>query len=36
MKLNSKNTIASLNAAKHKENNVYVTIYLLYSATTGS
>lgn len=36
MKLNGKNKIAALNAAKHKENYVCVTICLLHNATTGA
>lgn len=31
MKLNGKNKIAALNAAKHKENYIYVTISFLHS-----
>lgn len=36
MKLNGKNKIAALNAAKHEENYVYVAILFLHKATTGA
>lgn len=36
MKLNSKNKIAALNAEKHKESYVYVTVSFLHNATTGA
>lgn len=36
MKLNGNNKIAASNAAKHKENYVYMTISFLHNATTGA